>query len=188
MSHRTAIGLTLLAVTLTAAIFGFFYAWVCSTMWGLDDADPRVAVSAMRAMNDSVRNGVFAPAFFGTPVALALAAIAARSAGSRRAAALLGVAAAVYLLGGLVLTMTVNVPMNEDLARGELPATYAAADARWDDYSPTWQRFNQLRTALSGVALVLALTGLISLARDDGARPSPGGVGRARRGFVRISR
>ena len=33
------------------AIFGFFYAWVCSTMWGLDSADPRVAIAAMQAMN-----------------------------------------------------------------------------------------------------------------------------------------
>ena len=49
------------------AIFGFFYAWVCSTMWGLDAADPRVAISAMQAMNASVRNAVFFPAFFLTP-------------------------------------------------------------------------------------------------------------------------
>ncbi len=59
------------AVLLTGAIFGFFYAWVCSTMWGLDDADPRVAIAAMQAMNASVRNAVFFPAFFLTPVALA---------------------------------------------------------------------------------------------------------------------
>lgn len=29
--------LTLLSI---GAIFGFFYAWVCSTMWGLDATDP----------------------------------------------------------------------------------------------------------------------------------------------------
>ena len=78
--------LALLALLATGAIFGFFFAWVCSTMWGLDSADPRVAIAAMQAMNASVRNWVFAPAFFGTPVFLAAAALAARMAGERRAA------------------------------------------------------------------------------------------------------
>ena len=50
----------LLSVVFSGAIFGFFYAWVCSTMWGLDATDPRVAIQAMQAMNGSVRNAVFA--------------------------------------------------------------------------------------------------------------------------------
>lgn len=61
-----------LSLLMCAAIFGFFYAWVCSTMWGLDTADPRIAIAAMQAMNGSVRNAVFAPAFFGTPLVLAI--------------------------------------------------------------------------------------------------------------------
>ena len=57
LSRVTAV----LGVTLAALLTGFFYAWVCSTMWGLDAADPRVAIEAMQAMNASVRNAVFAP-------------------------------------------------------------------------------------------------------------------------------
>lgn len=59
--------LPLASLLLAAAIFGFFYAWVCSTMWGLDAADPAIAIQAMQAMNASVRNAVFFPAFFLTP-------------------------------------------------------------------------------------------------------------------------
>ena len=29
-----------LALLFSGAMFGFFYAWVCSTVWGLDAADP----------------------------------------------------------------------------------------------------------------------------------------------------
>ena len=54
--------LAALALLHSGAIFGFFYAWICSTMWGLDAADPNVAISAMQAMNASVRNLVFVPA------------------------------------------------------------------------------------------------------------------------------
>ena len=62
----------LMSLILTGGIFGFFFAWICSTMWGLDNADPRTAIAAMQAMNASVRNMVFAPFFFGTAPILAL--------------------------------------------------------------------------------------------------------------------
>jgi uncharacterized membrane protein len=84
-----------LSLLSTGAIFGFFYAWICSTMWGLDAADPSVAIAAMQAMNASVGNVVFAPVFFGTPVVLLVAAVLARQAG-------FPVSARAFLAAGLV--------------------------------------------------------------------------------------
>ncbi|KUF09147.1 anthrone oxygenase family protein [Pseudoponticoccus marisrubri] len=150
---------------LSGAIFGFFYAWICSTMWGLDTLDPRIAMAAMQAMNDSVRNAVFAPAFFATPVVAGLAAGLALRDGAPRAALAFAAAALVYLLGGMGLTMAVNVPMNEALASREVPSDIDTARAIWQDYSPRWQRFNTLRTLASGVALMLSGYGLVALAR-----------------------
>lgn len=166
MSRSTAAPAAgLVAVLLGGAIFGFFYAWVCSTMWGLDAADPRVAIAAMQEMNASVRNGVFFPAFFLTPVAMAAAALLARHAGASRAALAFGVAAVIYLLGGLLLTLLVNVPMNEDLALVRVPSSVSEARAVWEDYSGRWQLFNALRTVASGVALLLSAGGLWLLGR-----------------------
>ncbi len=150
------------SLLLSGAIFGFFYAWVCSTMWGLDAAPPRVAVEAMQAMNASVRNAVFAPAFFATPLVLAITAGLAFAAQNRIAAISFAAAALVYLFGGLILTMMVNVPMNEALAL-EAPATDAEAAEIWAAYSPRWQLFNQLRTIASGLALLLTGYGLLRL-------------------------
>lgn len=155
--------LALLALLLNGAIFGFFYAWVCSTMWGLDAADPRIAVAAMQAMNASVRNAVFAPAFFGTPLVLLAAAALARAAGLSRAALLFVAAGLVYLIGGLVLTMAVNVPMNEALALADPAGDHDAAARLWADYSPRWQRFNIARTIASGTALLLTGLALLSI-------------------------
>ncbi len=104
------------ALLLSGAIFGFFYAWVCSTMWGLDALPPETAIAAMQAMNESVRNAVFAPAFFGTGPVLLLTAAWAMTRGSGRAAALFALAGAVYLLGAFLPTALVNVPMNRALA------------------------------------------------------------------------
>jgi uncharacterized membrane protein len=166
-----------ISILFGGAIFGFFYAWVCSTMWGLDQVDPRVAIAAMQGMNASVRNAVFAPAFFGTPLVLAVTALLARRARSRRAAVLFLAAALVYAVGGLALTMAVNVPMNEALATQE-PATLEQAARIWTDYSERWQLWNQVRTVLSGAGLLLAAIGLRCL-RPGAGVPAGESAGRA---------
>lgn len=150
---------------LSGAIFGFFYAWICSTMWGLDAADPKVAIAAMQAMNASVRNAVFAPAFFGTPIVLILTAVLAFYAKRRDVCWPFAVAGVIYFLGGMLLTMLVNVPMNEALGLLEIPADPGAAARIWEDYSPRWQFWNQTRTLISGVTLCFAGYGLMRLGR-----------------------
>ncbi|WP_376775300.1 MULTISPECIES: anthrone oxygenase family protein [Rhizobium] len=119
----TVLGLSVTSIVFSGAIFGFFYAWVCSTMWGLDRADPRVAIAAMQAMNASVRNAVFFPAFFLTPVILGLTVAATHFSGRGAAAFWFCAAAAIYLVFGLMLTLMVNVPMNEALAATAVPPT-----------------------------------------------------------------
>lgn len=74
---RLLVPMSMLSLLSIGAIFGFFYAWVCSTMWGLDSNDPRASITAMQAMNGSVRNPVFFLAFFLTPVILMLTAFIA---------------------------------------------------------------------------------------------------------------
>ncbi|SPF80614.1 anthrone oxygenase family protein [Pseudoprimorskyibacter insulae] len=161
--QKALIPTALLGLLLTGAIFGFFYAWVCSTMWGLDAIDPHVAIQAMNGMNASVRNAVFAPAFFGTPFVLGSVAQMARKEGHRQASWLFNSAAMIYLLLGVMLTGFANVPMNEALAATALPDDPAAAAQIWAEYSPRWQMFNIIRTAASGVSLLLVGLGLLKL-------------------------
>ena len=159
------LGATLIALVMTGALFGFFYAWVCSTMWGLDAADPRIAIAAMQAMNASVRNIVFAPAFFGTPVALILTAALAHGAQKPRAARLFLAGGLLYLFGGMILTMAVNVPMNEALGALTVPDNREDAATIWAAYSPRWQVFNTIRTVVSGATLLLAGWAFLALNR-----------------------
>lgn len=154
------------SVLFAGAIFGFFYAWVCSTMWGLDAADPRVAMAAMQAMNDSVRNAVFFPAFFLTPIVLGGTALIVRRAGSGHAAVLFGSAAVIYVVAAMAVTGLVNVPMNEELAAMPIPASISEAALIWQEYSGRWQVYNIIRTVASGVTLVLVAVGLASLGRS----------------------
>ncbi|MEN3150388.1 anthrone oxygenase family protein [Neorhizobium sp. IRAMC:178] len=158
-----------LSLLMSGAIFGFFYAWVCSTMWGLDAADPAVAIEAMKAMNSSVRNMVFAPAFFGTSPLLLITALLAFLLGLRGPAAAFALAAVVYLIGGQVLTMSINVPMNEALAATATPADADGARRVWREYSQPWQYWNIVRTLASGVCLLLAGLG-VALLGHQGSR------------------
>lgn len=155
--------LCLISLLLTAALFGFFYAWICSTMWGLDAADPRVAIAAMQAMNASVRNVVFAPAFFGTPVVLLITTIVLAANAQRRAMPWFAAATILSALLGVVLTMAVNVPMNEELAQVIVPDDIDAARAIWLAYSPGWQFWNQMRTIATGVAVLCIGVGMMRL-------------------------
>ncbi len=163
--HKALTFSALISLLLIGAIFGFFYAWVCSTMWGLDQANPKVAIAAMQAMNASVRNAAFAPAFFATPFALLVTAILAFRLCRRDAAYAFGAAALIYLCGGLLLTMWVNVPMNEALAGIVVPTDEALAQTIWQDYSSVWQQWNLARTLASGAALSCVGFGLMRLGR-----------------------
>lgn len=155
----------LASIAFCGAIFGFFYAWVCSTMWGLDQTDPNTAIKAMQAMNASVRNAVFAPAFFGTPIVLLVTAGLAFMAGQRSAAIFFAVAGVVYLAGAFAVTVHVNIPMNLALAEVQTPLEEPEAAKVWTSYSSRWQTFNQLRTIVSGVSLLLAACGLHMLGK-----------------------
>lgn len=170
----------IVSLVLAAAIFGFFYAWICSTMWGLDLTDPRVAIEAMQAMNTSVRNPVFFVSFFLTPVAWGVAALLGWQAGLRRAAILFAVAGAIYLTTGLILTTVVNVPMNEALGRIDVPADLEAARQVWAAYSPTWQGWNIARTVTSGISFVVGLFGFGEVMRHAGSPASLVRVAQAR--------
>lgn len=153
----------IISVVFTGAIFGFFYAWICSTMWGLDNGDPRIAIAAMQAMNASVRNIVFAPAFFGTGPVLIVTALIKFKAGERFSGICFALAGAVYLIFAMGLTMAINVPMNEALALVSIPEDINAARLLWQDYSQPWQMWNVTRTIASGIALVLAALGAVRL-------------------------
>jgi uncharacterized membrane protein len=147
-----ALGLCLFMVAL---MLGFFYAWICSTMWGLDLADPRIAISAMQAMNSSVRNFAFGPVFFGTPFVLLFTAFLGWQFGYKQSAGVVGLAGLVCLFGYLVLTATINVPMNEALGATNVPSEIESANALWRDYSERWQFWNSVRFGFTALAFGL---------------------------------
>lgn len=150
-----ALALTVVTLALAGAMAGFFYAYSMSVMWALDAVDPKAAIASMQSINTVVRNAIFFPAFFGTPVVALVAAALWWKLGAGQVALLLALAAIVYLCGGFLLTILANVPMNEALAIAAIPTDPEAARTLWQNYSRPWTLWNHVRTAASFASLLL---------------------------------
>ena len=151
----------LVPLLLCGAMFGFFFAWQCSTVIGLNQIEPAIAIRAMQAMNASVRNMAFGLAFFGTPVVLAGFAIAMAVQAQRGRFAMLIAALLVHLGGVIAVTATINVPLNQILAQVDPHADPAIAAQIWANYAGPWLVGNLWRTLSSGLSLVLVAIALL---------------------------
>ena len=161
-----AVLLSAMNLVLTGAITGFFYAYSVSVMRGLDAVTPQSAIIAMQGINATVRNAMFAPAFFGTPVAAIAAGAVFLILGRKRAGLAMLAAAAIYIVGAFVPTFAVNVPMNNELAGVNL-STASQPDKIWTEYSDPWTWWNSLRTAFSALSLILVGFAIFFAGRDD---------------------
>jgi uncharacterized membrane protein len=162
--------LTLAVATLTTGLVaGVFYAYAVSVNLGLAEQPDAGYVAAMQAINERIQNPLFFASFFGAVLFL-LAALAAHFPRPRSGRFwLVTLACALYIGGGFLLTVFVNVPLNEQLARvaanaspGELAGARAAYEGPWDFW-------NGVRAVLSSLAFV-ALVGACLLREDRGTR------------------
>jgi len=170
MMVRAQTASLLVSVVLLALAAGVFYAYEVSVMRGFAILADREFIRAMQAVNATVRNLHFGLVFFGAAVACAAALLLHLPSWRTRAAAGAISGAILYLVGGLLLTVSINVPMNEWLASlGPADAIGDAAAVR-SGYEARWVFWNQVRMVCSigAFALMLsALTGIGSWRRDD---------------------
>jgi uncharacterized membrane protein len=158
---RSSIVLAVLLVASTVAVglmAGFFYAYACSVMVGLDRVDDHTFITTMQWINATVRNAAFAPAFFGAlllTIAAAGVAVLSRRSGWGWILTAAGLYAAAFLV-----TMGLNVPLNEQLAAAGHPDQISDLAAVRTAFEGPWVRWNLLRTTFatgSLIALAIAL-------------------------------
>lgn len=119
----------------------------------------------MQAINERIENPLFFLCFFGAVLFL-LVALAVHFPRPRLGRFwLIALASAFYVGGGFLLTVVVNVPLNEELARvvgdasgGELARARAA-------YESPWNFWNGVRAVLSSLAFGI-LVGACLLRED----------------------
>ncbi|MEV6172868.1 anthrone oxygenase family protein [Streptomyces sp. NPDC051954] len=159
--NRTAGGFVLGAATVAMGLgAGAFYTFACAVMPGLARSDDQVFVDAMRNMNDAILNPVFFLSFFGALLLTGVSAWQLRAAPHRK---WVWAGLAAYTLTFLI-TVMVNIPLNEELAD-----TGNSASTAREDFEDMWVAWNVVRTLLSTLALAFLVRALVLHGRQTSA-------------------
>ena len=156
MNLRLAQTAALLAATITTGLTaGLFVTFAHAIMPGLGRGSDRTLVEGMDGINVAILNGWFWLCFMGglpfTIAALALLVSAGRP-------VLPWVIAALVLYGVMFLvTMALNVPLNDELAKTAATAGPAELAAAREHFETRWVAWNVVR-AVSNTAAFVALT------------------------------
>ncbi|MFI1437621.1 DUF1772 domain-containing protein [Streptomyces fructofermentans] len=159
------------ATVTTGLVAGLFYAYACSVMPALTRSDDRVFVEVVQNVNDVIQNPVFLLAFTGAPLLTAVSAWQLR--GTPRPRRWVYAALLAHGLAFLV-TVALNIPLNDRLAEAGTPATAAGASAVREEFEDPWVAWNVVRTVLSACALGLLARALVLYGRAG----RPAGSGR----------
>lgn len=136
----------------TGLMAGLYFAFTCAVMPGLARADDRTFIAAMQRINAAIQNPAFFICFVGAFVFPAVAAILEWRGGHRSAAVRIGAASVLYLMT-LLVTIAVNVPLNNALDRAGAPDQIADPAAVRRAFESVWVPWNTVRTVLSTLAL-----------------------------------
>ncbi|GAA4583034.1 DUF1772 domain-containing protein [Planotetraspora phitsanulokensis] len=151
-------GVVLFAATMTTGLMaGLFYAYTVSVMPGLAASDDRTFVVAMRRINIAIQNGLFLLAFGGSAL-LTLAAVLLHL--GEPETPLLVAAFVTYALA-LVLTFSVNIPLNNALDRVDEAAPAAEHALARERFERRWVRWNVARTLVHLAAFAFMVWALM---------------------------
>ncbi len=143
MFAQIVIAITFIAAIGSGLMAGLFFAYSHSVMPSLAQVPVPQGVLAMNTINTVIQNPLFLSIFMGTAL-LALFLVLAALFGwgvARPSWVLIG--AALYVIGNIVVTMAINVPMNDALA-ATAPDSQAAAQL-WATYLDRWVFWNHVR-------------------------------------------
>jgi uncharacterized membrane protein len=144
-----------LGAGLVGGVFFAFSTFVMKALAGLPAAN---GVAAMQRINVVVLNPLFLGAFVGTAGLGAAAAVAAALRWTEPGSSWLVAAGVLYLAGSFGVTIALNVPRNERLAR--LDPSGAEAAAYWPVYVREWSIWNHVRAVASIAAAAAAAIAL----------------------------
>ena len=159
-SRPAALGSAVRALTLalatlaTGLVAGVFYAYAVSVDLGLAVQPDASYVATMNAINQRIQNPLFFLSFFGAGL-FSLAALAAHFPRPRSGRFwLLPLACLLYVGGGFLMTVFVNVPLNEQLALVAADASPEELARARATYEGPWNFWNGVRAVCSVLAFI----------------------------------
>ena len=132
--------ITLTAVATSGLMAGVFFAFSTAVMPGVADLPAELARGAMRRINVRIQNPLFLLVFLGNVVLCGIEVFQGRIVGGL-----------LYIVGCFLLTMFVNVPMNNRLERTD--------DSYWPEYLRKWTLWNHVRGVACLASAVILMLG-----------------------------
>jgi uncharacterized membrane protein len=166
---ESARGAALLVATLASGLIaGLFYAYACSVMPGLHGADDRTVVEAMQRIHVAILNGWFFATFLGAPLLIVLAGILHLVGGGGARTLPWIVAGFVGIAVMWVITVTVNVPLNDALVAAGAPERAVDLPAVRAAFEATWVHWNIARAVAGTAGFGCLLWALVQYGRATG--------------------
>jgi len=137
---------------------GVYFAFSTFIMTSLGRLDQAAGIAAMNAINVDIVRSLFMPLFLGTTVASAALVVMGTLRLSEPGAASMIAGGGLYVLGMFVVTVTLNVPLNDALAAAQ-PSSPEAGMV-WAAYLKDWVFWNHVRMVASVVASALFIVAL----------------------------
>ncbi len=155
-------GIVLVLATMTTGVMtGVFGLYSNTIMPGLGKTDDRTFVGAFQQMDRAIINPLFMSFFLGALILTGLAGALHFGASGRRALPWIAIAFVLYLVV-VIITMAVNVPLNDALkAAGEPDQISDLAKVRRDFNEARWQAFNWIRVVLTTSSFALLCVALL---------------------------
>jgi uncharacterized membrane protein len=160
MKNAWMTGLLWFSAVGCGAMAGVYFAFSGFVMTALSRIDQASGVAAMNSINTVILRSLFMPLFFGTTVAAVILAVVALFRWGTPGALSMFVGGVAYVLGMFVVTMLLNVPLNNVLQAAE--PSIAEAATTWLRYLREWTMWNHVRTVASTVACALFIFALVA--------------------------
>jgi uncharacterized membrane protein len=174
MNLRTVQLISLFAATittgLTAGVCGLF---AHTIMRGLGKTDDRTFVTAFQAIDRAIENPLFLLTFFGALLFSTIAAVTHRHGDARPALPWI-VAATLLYLTAVIITMAVNLPLNNTIKNAGDPTRISNfATVRANFHETRWIAWNLARTLAATLAFTCLAWALLLHGRTTATGPTP---------------
>ncbi|MEH6308056.1 anthrone oxygenase family protein [Olivibacter sp. CPCC 100613] len=154
--------LTLVTLLTTALMSGLFFTWSNAIMPGLKKLPAFESLLAMQSFNKSILNPWFLTAFLLPVILLPLKAVFVYKQGLQLKLFLLVLAMLLYFLGVFMVTIVINVPINEGLNKIDLQQLSMQELIRQKDIFQTkWVFFNTIRAICATLSFLLLIVTVI---------------------------
>ena len=148
----------MLATFLCSLVAGFLFAFAAVVMPGIRSLDDGSFIRAFQVMDRVIQNNqpLFVFVWVGSVLALVAAAVLGLWALRGADRLLVIVTSLVYLLCVQLPTVTINIPLNNELQKLEPDTINEATRKRARaDFEPRWNRWNAIRAACASLASIL---------------------------------